>query len=321
MARSTHVVEIHRISEILPHPNADKISMIKIHGYTCAIGKEQFRVGDLVAYIPPDSIVPDLPQYEFLKGSRRIRVKKLRGVISQGLIMPAPDGACEGEDVAERMGIVHYEPPEPSSTGGEASKPPPGYRPVYDVESMYRYSHAFEPGEPVWVTEKIHGSCGRFCFANGEIHCGSRTEWKREDARSIWWKALSETPGLRTFCESNDVTVYGEVYGCQDLRYGIEPKGRVAFLAFDILRGDEWLPPAEAYDMFASFGVPHVPILSRGIPFDFSSLVSMSDGPSVVAGAKHLREGIVVRPLIERTHIEFGRVALKLVSNSYLERS
>ena len=48
--------------------------------------------------------------------------------------------------------------------------------------------------------------------------------------------------------------------------------------------------------------------------------VALADGPSLVPGAQNVREGVVVRPLVYRTHAEIGRVILKIVSGEYLAR-
>jgi len=61
---------------------------------------------------------------------------------------------------------------------------------------------------------------------------------------------------------------------------------------------------------------------SLGImPFDFGRLQALADGPSLVRGANHAREGIVIKPVKERKHWSLGRVMLKVVSNEYLEKS
>jgi len=62
-----------------------------------------------------------------------------------------------------------------------------------------------------------------------------------------------------------------------------------------------------------------VPILYRG-PFDLEKILSLVDGPSMVHGAKHMREGIVIRPVVEREARNLGRVQLKIVSNKFLEK-
>jgi len=110
--------------------------------------------------------------------------------------------------------------------------------------------------------------------------------------------------------------VYGHV---QDLRYGHGPGG-VAFAAFDILRGGVWVDAWTARRELEGASVPLVPLLYRG-PYDAGLVEGLADGASVVPGANHVREGVVVKPEVERTHAACGRVALKIVSAAYLERA
>lgn len=321
MAAQTHKVEIVKI-QIEPHPNADRLDVARIFGFTCCVAKDQFQDGQLAAYIQPDSVVDSTrPEFEFLAGHERIKVKRLRGVVSMGLLMPAPDGFSEGDDAAEYFGVTHYEPPIPGERCGEVEGGPVGiYAPKYDVESMYRYKHMFVEGEHVIATEKIHGANSRFVFAPDEdrMYCGSRGEWKAKSEGSLWWRALDAHPWIEQFCRAfpGDI-LYGEVFGnVQSLKYGAGPRD-VFFRAFDVLRNGEW----RNWNDWAG-GLPinsHVPIVYQG-PFDFDMLVKLSDGPSLIHTANHIREGIVVRPLVERRDEHLGRVHLKLVGNSYLEK-
>ena len=62
-----------------------------------------------------------------------------------------------------------------------------------------------------------------------------------------------------------------------------------------------------------------VPLL--GIyPFKLKSLQEMAEGHSLIEGANHIREGVVVRPKDERITNEIGRLQLKLISNTYLDQ-
>jgi len=87
MERKLAHVEI--IESIHPIEGADKIEMAKILGWECVVKKEEFTVGDKVIYCEVDSVMPDKPEYEFLRDKKfRIRTIKLKGQISQGLILP-----------------------------------------------------------------------------------------------------------------------------------------------------------------------------------------------------------------------------------------
>jgi RNA ligase (TIGR02306 family) len=318
MKKSTHKVEVVPVV-LKPHPNADSLSVVEVFGYSVCVRTDDWQGKSLGAYIPPDSVVPDTPEFAFLKGRNRIRVVRLRGVMSQGLLVPAPEGASLGDDVAERLGVTHYDPPLPASSGGESEAPPPGLHFSYDVDTWYRFKALFVPGEEVIATEKIHGASARYVWQEGRLFCGSRNEWKREDSKNLWWRAARETPGLIEFCQEHpEITVYGEVYGrVQDLQYGTKP-GEVRFVAFDLLRNGQWLSHDEAQGLGAA--LPWVPLLYRG-PYDEEKVRALADGPSTIPGANHLREGVVVKPVQERTALEIGRVLLKIVSNQYLERA
>jgi len=325
---STHKVEVVRLEEISPHPNAERMELTKVWGYSCCIGKGQFKVGDLAAYVEPDNLLDiTVPEFSFLaskarperyEGRVRIKVVRLRGMLSQGLIIPARPHWKLGDNVMDELKVVHYDPPLSMSTGGEAEKAPLGFRPCYDVEGFYRYRRLFRPGEEIVATEKIHGASARYVWAEERMYCGSRTEWKREDAKNLWWQALRTCPWIEEFCKANpQLTLYGEVYGqVQDLTYGI--KSGAQFVAFDLLRGNEWVPYREAREIGKI--LQWVPVVYDGL-FDEEKLKGLAEGNSLLSGANCIREGIVVKPLVERTDPEVGRVQLKIVSNSYLERA
>ena len=322
MSESTHKVEVVRVG-IEAHPNADRLDVARIFGFTCCVGKGQFQDGQLAAYIQPDSVVDSArEEFAFLVGHERIRVKKLRGVVSMGLLMPAPDGAREGDDLAEHFGITHYEPPIAGERVGETEGGPIGvYAPKYDVDSLYRYKRLFVEGEPVVATEKIHGANSRFVWSSAEsrMYSGSRGEWKAPNPNDIWWRTLDKNPWIQDYCQAHpDAVLYGEVFGSvQSLKYGAGP-GETFFRAFDVLSNGVWL---EYRDWSADIAEENrVPVVYEG-PFDFDKLMKFSDGISLIPGANHMREGIVVRPIPERTDPHQGRVHLKMVGNSYLEKS
>ncbi len=130
---STFSVPIKRIRAIEAHPNADAIEFAVIDGYRSIVKKGEFAPGDLVAYIPESSLLPEellkrLNLWDAEKGcgkltgkeGNRVKAIKLRGELSQGIcyLMPG-DARHEGEDVSLLLGITKYEPPIPVSMAGE----------------------------------------------------------------------------------------------------------------------------------------------------------------------------------------------------------
>lgn len=340
---STHSVDVICINEILSHPNADKLEIVKIYEFTCCVRKGDWKVGDLAAYIEPDYVVDvTRPEFSFLRrketrDKERIKPKRLRGIMSQGLLVPAPEGSKEGDNVIEQLGVERYEPPvnsSPSRPGyiksSNAIKGPEGYFPKYDLENWRKYSRLLESGEQVYVTEKIHGANAKFKFHDGEMYCGSRTRWVANDGENSWSIALRQNPWLEAFCEEHpDLTVYGEIYGwVQDLRYGHE-QGQISFRVFDLLRGNTWL---DANDIWSKFLRNEIEDINEGqhllgVPLividEYSKdlINQFVDGQTTIPGADHVREGIVIKPAVERQDMRLGRVALKCVSNEYLERA
>lgn len=197
---STHEVLVVRIPAVEEHPNAHSLEIIPLYngGFTAISRKGEFKVGDLAIFIEPDYVVPpDAEMFAFLE-KKRITCKKLRGVRSQGLLIPALPGMVEGQNVMEQLGIVRYVPKRAGGrytrTAGldqaesETSFRNAGTVPApqalnrvqkYDIESVRKFVSTFTPGEEVVATEKIHGANARFSFVDGQQFCGSRTQWKR----------------------------------------------------------------------------------------------------------------------------------------------
>jgi hypothetical protein len=106
---------IRTIADIRPIEGADRIVVAQVDGWECVVKKDEFTVGDSVVYIEIDSIVPERPEFEFLRERKfRVRTIRLRQQISQGLVMPMdilPAGYYRvGDDVTEMLGIKKHDP-------------------------------------------------------------------------------------------------------------------------------------------------------------------------------------------------------------------
>lgn len=305
-----------------PHPNADTLSLVKVYDFTAIVRTEEWRDRSLGVYVPVDAIVPDVPEFAFLDGHRRIKARKLRGIFSMGLIVPVRDGMVFGDDVTEAMGVTRYDPDQFTdslSMSGEDEHAPSGLAPKYtDIESLRRHRGVLQAGEQVIVTEKIHGCNARYLVDDEGLHAGSRTRWKRKADGSVWWQAAERAELASRIPQG--IVVYGEVYGqVQDLRYGAG-KGEVRLRAFDVFdrAAGRYLDADDMTARLATMGIEQAPILFAG-PFDYEALSVEAERDSIVDGCGGIREGLVIRPAVER--IEYmGRVILKLHSQRYLLR-
>jgi hypothetical protein len=116
-----HLATLRRIKELRPIPNADRIEVALIDGWEVVVNKSDgFKVGDMVVYVEIDSILPDRPEFEFMRKYKfRVKTIKLRGQVSQGLVLPASIlanynydwlVASEHDDVTDIIGITKYDP-------------------------------------------------------------------------------------------------------------------------------------------------------------------------------------------------------------------
>jgi len=325
-------VKVLKMPKFGDHPNAEKLSITTLFkGFPVIFQKGLYKEGDLIAYIPTDSVVPtDREEFKWLddgkgKGKVRVRAKRLRGLPSMGILIPAPNGTKEGDDIKDMFGITKYEEPEPISTGGDEEKDP-GFAPTYNVESYRKYGTAFKAGEDVIVTEKLHGANGMFLFRNDRLWVRSHHQYKKEldsagkPTVSMWWSIARKLGLAEKMKVIPNLAVYGEVYGqVQDLKYGHD-KGQISFRAFDVYdtATGRFLDHDAAKTAATLAGFTWVPELYRG-PFDEKVVEPLADGKSTLA--ENIREGIVIKPVAERfDDVIGGRVILKLVGFDYESR-
>lgn len=352
---SSLIVEVCKIEEVIKHPNADKLSCVRIKGWWAITGLDQYKVNDLVVFVPPDSILPNelIEKYQltYLKGKNRITTQKLRGFVSQGLVLDLPDGNWKvGDDVAKILGITKYEPPEPPSTmrGNQVSKKKlnPAFDIYTDIENVKHFNNVFEDGEMVVITEKIHGTNSRFgnlliSLVNkkfwdkifiwikmqfGQTHefvWGSHNVQLQGTDKQTWYGTdvygqTAKKYNLKNICPKNTL-IYGEIYGKgiqKNYEYGLEDQRLLVFDMKDA-NGNYWDWKA-VVDFCKENDLQTVPILYIG-PYKTDILEKCTVGMSVICPTQ-VREGAVVKCLKESNHPRIGRKILKSINPDYLMR-
>ncbi|HEX4795485.1 MAG TPA: RNA ligase (ATP) [Humisphaera sp.] len=331
---SSLIVEVSRVQRVLPHSNAERLELAHVKGWQCVVPKGKYAAGDLITYVPPDSVLPAelsdrLGITKYLSRGR-VRCAKLRGEPSFGVIVDLEDPSWhEGQDVREFYGITKYVPPIKTSVG-DAEPAHPLFVSYTDVENMRNFPEVIMPGEEVVATEKIHGTNCRIGIISDEsgtrIEMGGSKGVRRKRpaddkiAGDLYWHPWS-VPQVRALLEDlarehRQVILFGEVYGkVQSLRYGVA--GGVRFAAFDLLIDGKYADADEFFAHCARHGVATVPTLFRG-GFSLDATRQLAEGNSSMPGAEHIREGVVVRPIRERQDPKLGRVILKYVGDGYL---
>ena len=147
---------------------------------------------------------------------------------------------------------------------------------------------------------------------------GLRRQEPDEYRKSAYWFPWTLPPvaGLldRLGQQHRQAVLFGEVYGrgVQSFHYG---RKDVGFRAFDLLLDGRYLDYDRFLEVCRRHGIETVPELAR-MPFSLEAVKAVSTGPAFAG--EHIREGVVVKPLVERTDPRLGRVVLKYVSDDYL---
>lgn len=320
-----------QIEEVKAIPEADKICAYRMLGWWVIDQVNKYQVGDIVIYFEIDAWIPtDLApflskgksprEYNGVKGEK-LRTIRLRGALSQGLIMPLPDDMIDfelGDDVSEQLCVVKWEPP-PEFTSADAKGTFPKYCPKSDQERIQNCLRTVEgtfATETYEVSEKVEGQSHSAILYNGEFMVCSRNLSLKDSDNTFWNSA-------RKYDLENKMRSLGRNLMIQSEQCGPGISGNIynmseyflfVFDIFDIDR-QEFLNPEERRELTKFLGLIDAPVLFK--KFDLSGMtvskfLDMADGKSVMGMIDTLREGLVFKANANK------RVSFKAVSNMYL---
>lgn len=215
---SSLIIEVCNVEAVRKHPNADRMCIVTVKGWDVIAGRNdktgemQFAPGDKCVYFPPETVIPHeisdrmgvtkylTPMPKDEEGNRpeesRIRVARLRGEASYGLLMACEDEAWEvGLDVADHYRAYKYDPPPPCN--GDIDRDHPAFHHYYDMENIKNFpTEVFSPGDEVVVTEKIHGMNCRLGLIRVADDRGNAVWRWMAGSHDVRWKEWS-TPTKR----------------------------------------------------------------------------------------------------------------------------
>ena len=328
------LTSIRKISDLSPIEGADKIELATIDGWKVVVAKDvNYKVGDLVVYCEVDSFLPIREEFEFLRKSSykkmgdqegfRLKTIRLRGQLSQGLILPIhilPFGAFhEGQDVTEVLGIVKYEPPVPAELAGKVKGLFPSFIRKTDEERVQNLAKEYQEYQVTskhkfYVTEKLDGSSSTFFLKDGVFGVCSRNLELLETEGNTFWKVARELnlEKLMSNVEFN-ICLQGELIGegIQGNPYKIKGQTVRFFNGFNI-DTQENISFLEFVELVQKMGLKTVPILDYDflLPKTIDGMLEYADNKSEL-NSNFDREGVVVRSY-DRT------VSFKAISNKFL---
>lgn len=324
---------IRKIDAIQPIQDADAIECATVGGWHVVVKKNEFQIGQLAIYFEIDSWIPE-PIAPFLCKERReyggvvgarLRTVKLRGQISQGLLLPLANVQLdapvqEGDDLSDVLGIQKYEAPIPAQLSGVMRGAFPARIPKTDQERIQNLG----PQLSDWVaqslrfevTEKLDGTSMTAYLLDGEFGVCSRNLDLLEDDTNTFWRvarALDLEAQLRAIRQAtgHDLALQGEVVGEAIQKNPYHIKGQEFFLfdVYDVQLGRH-LNPDERLAL--PLKVKHVPVLGVQTidSTSIDALLLAAEGKSAL-NPKAEREGIVFKCLDQD-------LSFKAISNKFL---
>lgn len=331
---------IRKISAIESIPEADRICVYVVDGWKVVDTIGKYNVGDLAVYCEIDSFIPNTiapfltasdrfpKEYLGVKGER-LKTKKLRGVISQGLLLPilqgVIDGLEEGDDVSEALGIVKYDTPHPAQLAGQAKGNFPSLVPKTDeerVQNLAKYWKEYTNPDLSWeVTEKLEGSsCTFYLDRESNFEVCSRNLSLKEDDNNSFWKAAKMYNVKQKMLDNNlqGFAIQGELVGegIQGNIYNIKGIDFYAYKVWDAVNS-KYLKPEEQRQMCKVLELKYVPVIYEYDSIcnqNIQDVLQQAEDKSKL-NVKQEREGIVFK-CNENPDLHF-----KVISNKYLLKS
>ena len=348
-----NLASIQEIKSVEPIEGADRIEKARVLGWNVVVKKGEFKAGDKCVYVEIDSILPaDNPDFAFLEG-KRLRTKKLKGVVSQGICFPLsvlPDSAKKkiGTDVTDIIGAKKWEPDVNNRPDFNTQKNKKWYmrfrigRWIYN-KFFYKPTAKKFPTELALKTDETRVQIledilekykGTKCFYTEKLDGSSITIWMDSD------KTLHVCSRNREIFNKEDVfyatamkyydrikmlpygiVLQGELIGpnIQGNKYGLkEPEIR-----FYQAQENKIFYNELTFQKMTSFfaGLPIVPYLGTVIlENDVDKFIELSKGKSALANVP--REGIVIRPVNQIHEVDKrfvgGRLSFKAINPDFL---
>ena len=320
------LASVQRVLEKKQIAGACLIEAYRVNGWWVVDKKDAYEVGDLVVYCEVDSWIPHTlapfltkpghspREYLGVKGER-LRTVKLKGQISQGLLLPiVEDNSEEGQDFSDILGIIKWEDTR-YMANMDARGSFPDFIPKTDQERVQNLDRTLEKyyGQSFEVTVKRDGS-SLTAFVNGEKSgvCSRNVNLKETEDSAFWAAANSLSLIPKILSTGRNLALQGELMS-QKIQGNYEKVQGIEWNCFDIYDIDarKYLLPKERRELCKQLNIPHIKVVEEDFVLchNVDQLLEMAEGPGVNPGVK--REGVVLKH--NKTDFSF-----KAISNSYL---
>ena len=322
------------IDAIHPIEGADAIEVAQIGGWKVVVKKNEYQPGDHAIYCEIDSWIPhelapflskgrEPREYNGVKGER-LNTVKLRGQISQGLLLPLTDDIlskitdCD-EDISPLLNIQKWEAPIPAQLAGEVRGMFPRFIPKTDEERIQNLTLEVEEWSKQkisWeITEKLDGSSMTvYVFQDDCGVCSRNLNLKETEGNTLWKIARSEQLIEKIKSTGKNLALQGELIGegIQGNPYKIKGHQFRVFKIYDIDLGF-YVSPSVRMDYVNSLQLNSVPVVAQaweGV-LVIDDLLQVAEDKSVL-NATTEREGVVFKCN------DLPNTSFKVISNKFL---
>lgn len=335
------VATIQKIKNIRDHPNADSLSICDVLGWQVVIKKNEFKEDELVVYVEVDSVLPEKPEFEFLRNkSFRIKPIKLRGQVSNGIVFPLsilpPDPLLslhEGADISDLIQATHYEKPVPANLAGKVVGQRPAFIKKTDELNLRSYPHLVDAmkGLPYYITRKDDGSSATYFLKDDRFGVCSRNLQLMDEENNGFWKMARKyniEEALRSCyvgTTHGDVAIQAEIVGpgVNGNNLGLKELELHVFNYINLKSGT--LESAAGLAEFCLvYRIPMVHIIEEGDSFDYElhELISLANAQKYPDGSP--AEGIVIRPKSytrnDSENLAWDALSGKILNENYKEK-
>ena len=335
---------IAKINEI-DHMQADNLELAIVGNWQAVVKKGQFQKGELVVFVEADAMLPDKPEFDFMKKNGKmqpVKYHKIRGAVSQGLVFPVSIlGGIqieEGMDLTVLMDIEKYDPEEcnPPSDGIVGPIPEIIEKTNEERIQTYKLLHLLG-GYTLLATEKVNGTSFTCYIYRGKVYICSHFSIIDKNSNNIYTyvykkycleKKMLQLRQFLPFDFAIQCELYGykkEYGGVQGNPYHINDLNIALFNIIDIDTGCHYEPEGSPID---TLGIKTVPKIAEiDIPQGLSDTDIINMLKPYASGKSYLnnrvnREGVVFRAadisyyniMGENTDLTCSRISFKILN-------
>ncbi len=322
------------IDEISNHNNANNLELANVLGWQVVIKKGEFKSGDKIIYLEIDSVCPATQWSLFLeKYKYRIKTIKIRGQLSQGLILPINLLGSEnylyikGDDVTKKLGITKYENPEEKLDNAGLSNFPThlGFFKTNEprMQSCPELVKLFQ-GKEWYATIKYDGTSSTFYIdpinPKELVICSRNQKIVDYETNNIYFLIAQKYKIFDILSNYPQLVIQGEIYGpkIQGNKLGEKSLKLAIFSVYDMVKKKYYLME-EIIDICQKLGLEMAKIDSFGDYFQFTKNDLLDKAKGKYEGTKNDREGLVFR-LQKFIYFDSERASFKVINNDFLEK-